>query len=146
MDLPIRRGDPLRRAKHNGCQRQADQRTEVLYDHVRAVSVLEFSHASVEYFGDVGSWYCGCELLPINKIQQFVSFYFFYPAVGQRHKCACGDQALHHIFVAIVESIGHVFGRCGARTAVSLRHDCSCFLDALHARQWSRPVFIGEFR
>jgi hypothetical protein len=104
------------------------------------------SHASVEYFGDAGSWYRGCELLPINKIQQFVSFDFFYPAVGQRHKCACGDQALHHVFVTIIESIGHVFGRYGARTAVSLRHDCSCFLGALHARQWSRPAFVGGFR
>ena len=64
----------------------------------------------------------GASCCRINKIQQFVSFDFFYPAVGQRHKCACGDQALHHVFVAIIETIGHVFGRCGARTAVSLRH------------------------
>ena len=70
---------------------------EQVVEYIKGISVLELSHTPIKCFGDICPWYCGYELLPINKIQQFFSFHFCYSAVGQRHNRACGNQALHHI-------------------------------------------------
>jgi hypothetical protein len=63
---------------------------------------------------------------------------------AQRHKCACGDQPLHHIFVAIIESIGHVFGRCRDEWVYRFVMTAPVFSMRVYARQWSRPVLSGS--
>jgi hypothetical protein len=65
------------------------------------------SHAMVKGFDDLAAGDCGGETPLIDEIHQFVAFDGFQPAVGQGHKCARGDQRLHHLLVTVIEIAGY---------------------------------------